>query len=115
MGVINVNGKNVALDAIGVAAGYMAMYSDVAATTEITGGIYARKAITWSPASNGSKAISNTPVFDIPAGSTVRAMGVCSALTAGTLYSYDDITPETYGGDGTYIVSGFTMTLTDPV
>ena len=50
---INVTGKNIMLDALGTSAGYMALYSDVGATVEITGGTYARKAITWSAASGG--------------------------------------------------------------
>jgi hypothetical protein len=53
---------------------------------ELTGGspAYARKSITWSAASSASKAASNSPVFDIPAASTVAFVGLWSASTAGT-------------------------------
>jgi hypothetical protein len=55
-------------------------------TNELTGGspAYARKAITWSAASAGSKASSSAPVFDIPAGTTVAYVGLWSAVTVGT-------------------------------
>lgn len=109
---INAAGKNIMLDALGTSAGYMALYSDAGATTEITGGTYARKAITWSAAADGSKAISNAPVFDIPAGATVKAQGICSALVNGTQYAFDEVTPETYGGAGTYTATAFTVSLT---
>lgn len=55
-------------------------------TNEVTGGspAYARKAITWSAASSGSKASSSSPVFDIPASTTVAFVGLWSAASAGT-------------------------------
>ena len=109
---INVTGKNIMLDALGTSAGYMALYSDVGATVEITGGTYARKAITWSAASGGSKAVSGSPVFDVPAGATVRAIGVCSALTGGTQHAFDDVTAESFAGAGTYTATAFTISLT---
>ena len=54
--------------------------------SEVSGGspAYARKAITWSAASSGSKAASSSPVFDVPAGTTVAFVGLWSAASAGT-------------------------------
>jgi len=53
---------------------------------EVTGGspAYARKSLTWSAASAGSKAMSGTLVFDVPASTTVRAIATYDASTAGT-------------------------------
>ena len=53
---------------------------------EVTGGspAYARKSVTWSAASAGSKAMSGTLVFDVPASTTVRAIATYDASTAGT-------------------------------
>jgi hypothetical protein len=53
---------------------------------ELSGGspAYARKAITWSAASSGTKSSSNSPVFDIAPGSTVAFVGLWSAATSGT-------------------------------
>ena len=53
---------------------------------EVTGGspAYARQVMAWSAASAGSKAMTGTEVFDVPAGTTVRAIATYDALTAGT-------------------------------
>lgn len=53
---------------------------------EVTGGspAYARKSITWNSAATGSKAIAAAQTFDIPAGTTVRAVATYDASTAGT-------------------------------
>lgn len=109
--LIETAGKNVALDAIGTTYGYMALFSD-AGTTEITGGSYARQAITWASASSGAKNIGANCVFSIPAGATVTHAGIYTALTGGTRGAIDDVVSETFGGAGTYTLTGFTLTLT---
>src|SRR3954469_20583483 len=56
-------------------------------TNEVTGGspAYARKALTWSAASSGSKALAPTlPTWDVPAATTVGWIGVWDAVTTGT-------------------------------
>ncbi len=108
---VNVSGKNIALDAIGNASGYMALYTDVAGTIEVSGGSYARQAITWAAASNAVKQISNQPVFPIPAGATVQAIGITTALSGGTQHAIDDVVAESYGGNGTYQVDSFQITV----
>lgn len=83
-------------------------------TTEPSGGspAYARKAATWAASSSGSKALAATlPVFDIPAGFTVKSIGLWSALTAGTLYGYWDVTDEAFAGQGTYTVNSGSVSL----
>jgi hypothetical protein len=57
---------------------------------ELTGGspAYARQAIAWSAASAGSKSITGTETFDVPAASTVRAIATWSAVSAGTMNSW---------------------------
>lgn len=59
-------------------------------SNEVTGGspAYARKAITWNAAAAGSKSIAAGQTFDVPLATTVRAVGVVSALTAGTLIAF---------------------------
>ena len=112
--LINTTGKNIALDAIGTACTYAALYTDAAGTTEVTGGspAYARKAITWAAASSGSKALNGTmPVFDVPA-CTVMAVGLCTALTAGTQHVVDDVTSEVFAAQGTYTVTAGTISIT---
>lgn len=104
---INTTGKNVALDALAGVSGYAALYTDVGGTTEVTGGspAYARKAVTYSAASSGALTNSAQVVFDVPAGTTVRAVGLCSALTAGTQHVIDEVTAETFAGQGTYTIA----------
>jgi hypothetical protein len=111
---INESGRNLMLDALGNACGFLALYSDVAGTTEITGGspAYARKAITYNAASGGSKSISNSPVFDVPAGTTVRAVGFMTAASGGVQHAVDDVTAETFAGQGTYTVTAGSVALT---
>ena len=111
---INNTGKNLMLDALGSACGFMALYTDVDGTTEVSGGspAYARKAITWNAASGGAKTISNAPVFDIPAGTTVRAIGFVTAVSGGTQHAVDDVTAEVFAGQGTYTVTSGSISLT---
>ncbi len=83
-------------------------------TTEPSGGspAYARKAITFAASSGGSKALNGTlPVFDIPPGFTVKSIGLWSALTAGTLYGYFDVTDEAFAGQGTYTLTSGSVAL----
>lgn len=88
--------------------------SDLTATTnyqvltEISGGspAYARKAIAYSAASGGLIDDStNGAVFDIPSGATVASVGFFSAVTAGTLQAWDDLTPESFAAQGTYTLT----------
>lgn len=113
---INATGKNIALDAIATAGTYLALYTDIGGTTEVTGGTpaYARKSVSWSAASGGILNNSAQIVFDVPASTTVRAIGICTALTAGTQHVIDEVTAETFAGQGTYTIAinGIAITLT---
>ena len=113
---ITADGKNEALDALAALADYAALFSDDAATTEISGGspAYARKALTWGAAAEGEVAISNQPEFDVPSGVTVRAVGFMTLATGGTLLAYHNVTDEAFGAQGTYTLTSATMTLSDP-
>lgn len=74
-------------------------------TTEPSGGVpaYARLAATWASSSSGSKALSGTPyAFNVPAGFTVKSVGLWTALSGGTLIGYIDVTDEAFAGQGIY-------------
>jgi hypothetical protein len=84
--------KNLMLDAMdeAVATGmkFGSLHTAYSATgaNEVTGGspAYARKGLTWSAASAGSKALAATlPTWDVPAGTTVMWVGTWDAVTAG--------------------------------
>lgn len=82
-------------------------------TTEPSGGspAYARLAATWAAAGSGSKALSGTYTFDIPAGTTVKSITFWTASTAGTLYGYFDVTDEAFAGQGTYQLTSGSVAL----
>jgi hypothetical protein len=104
------------LDALGGVAVYASLHSDDPSTTganEISGGspAYARKAITWNTASAGNLDNNANPVFDVPAGTTIKYVGLWSAVTSGTFYGSFDITDETFGAQGTYTLSDADISL----
>lgn len=72
------------------------------AGTEISGGSYARQAVTWNVDADGDLTPTGDLTFNIPAGSTVGAWQGYSALTAGTAYGENDLTDEAYASAGTY-------------
>lgn len=106
--------KNVLSDAYKGAAAYGALYTTAAGGTpgtEVTGGspAYARKSIPWGASSNG--VTSGQAVFDVPAGTTVVAAGVHSAVTAGTYYDGGAVTSQNFASQGNYTIT-FTYTQT---
>lgn len=73
---------------------------------EVSGGSYARVAISFNAAASGSMDDStNGAVLNIPAGTTVTHIGFWSASTAGTFLGYADVTDEAFAGAGTYTVT----------
>jgi hypothetical protein len=113
---LNNNAKNVMLDALGAVAVWASLHTadpGTTGTSEVTGGspAYARKAITWNPASAGDLDNNANPTFDVPAGTTITHLGLWSASSGGTFYGSFDITDETFGGQGTYTTSDVDVTL----
>jgi hypothetical protein len=72
--------------------------------TEITGGdpAYARKAVTWTTASDGTIRPNANIVFDIPAAVTVGGWRGYSAASGGTNYGGKSVTNEVFTGQGEY-------------
>lgn len=107
-------GKNIMLDSVGVAyvSAHTADPLDVG-SSEVTGGTYARKAITYAAAASGSKAASNQPQIDIPGGTTVTHTGYWDSLTGGVYLGSDDLpVAESFGSDGILTVNTSTLQLT---
>jgi hypothetical protein len=68
--------------------------------TEVAGGSYARKAITWAAPSGGSMANSNTITFNGLPAANVTHFGIRSASSGGDLLVYGPITAvATLSGD----------------
>jgi len=108
---INISGKNLMLDALSAACGYLALYTDAAGTVEVSGGnpAYARKPVTYNAAAAGSKTTAADVTFDVPAGVTVRAMGMCTAITGGTQHTVDEPAAiESFTGQGEFKVAAGT-------
>jgi len=106
----SIAGKNLMLDALGAAAGFVSLHSadpGDGGANELAGGSppYARKATTWNPASAGSKDNSNVPVFDVPAAGVVLYVGHWSLVGGGVFYGAALVTQETYGAQGTYTLN----------
>jgi hypothetical protein len=114
--VLSTSGKNVMLDQLGTLATHLSLHGAAdptdSGTGELTGGspAYARKAASWAAASAGSKALSGTYTFDVPA-STVGHVGLKSALTAGTHYGHWDVTDEVFAAQGQYTLTSGTISL----
>ncbi len=97
--------KNLMLDSLGVThvSAHTAI-PDADGSGEVSGGAYARKSITYGGASAGAKDSTNQPELDIPAGTTVQAVGYWTAVTGGTFLGYTAVT-ETYTNAGTLTVA----------
>lgn len=114
---LTTSGKNELLDSgSNWPPAYLSLHSTDAPsdnTTEPSGGspAYARKAASWSASSGGSKALSGAVTFDVPAGFTVKSVGFWTAVTAGTLLGYFDVTDEVFGGQGTYQLTSGSVSL----
>lgn len=82
-----------------------------ASGTELSGGSYARKAVTWGTESSGSWHMSADLTFDVPAGATVGGWRGFSALTAGTNYGGADLTQESFASAGQYVLQASSTAL----
>jgi hypothetical protein len=108
--------KNAMLDHLASLADFLSLHTASPGDTganEVTGGTpaYSREAATWTAASGGSAPLSNDPVFDVPAGTTVTHVGMWSAATAGTFYGFAAVTNEEFASQGTYTVTAGTVDL----
>lgn len=112
-------GKNRMLDAMtGVASGspvtHASLHSaipDDTGSNELTGGSYARKAISYNAASGGSKAKdASNPVFDVPAATSVFFLGHWTAITGGTFMWWGPINGGATNGVGTAAATGDVIT-----
>lgn len=118
---LSTTGRNEAVNGLATVAATISLHSADPGTTganEIAGGTpaYARKAAAWSPAANGSRALSTAIVFDVAAGVTVSHFG---AWNAGGAFLGGDVlrdtngnpAPATFSGQGTYTITTATLTI----
>lgn len=109
-------GKNVMLSGFSAVAAYASLHNGDPGTSgvsEISGGSYARKAITWNTPASGNLDSSNQPVFDVPSGNTVMYVGYWSALSGGTFYGSKAVVNESFGADGQYTLDDADISLSE--
>ena len=112
----SVAGKNLMLNALGAVAGFASLHDNDpgdGGANEISGGspAYTRKAHTWNSASAGSMDDSNAPVFDVPAGKTVKYVGMWSLVTGGVFCGAAAVTNEAFAAQGTYTLTDMDVDL----
>lgn len=80
-------GRNKMLDSGKAVITHIGAFPDLG-VTEVSGGSYARQAITWTAAASGVTDNSAQLSVPIPASTTVQALGFFDALTAGNILGY---------------------------
>jgi hypothetical protein len=105
----------------GSAGRYLSLHTtdpgDAASATEVSGGGYVRKTITFNTASgtSGSTTNSNAPTWTASGGSwTVTYIGIWDASSAGNLLAYGPLTQSRTVADGdtlTFNASSITVTI----
>lgn len=106
---LNNNGLNAQVGGLTAVVTHVSLHTaepDANGSSEVTGGTYARKAISWAAASAGTSASSAEVVFDVPTGTTITHLGYWSASTAGTFYGSRALdTSQTFSSAGTYTLA----------
>ncbi|HEY9440150.1 MAG TPA: hypothetical protein VIS29_16195 [Streptomyces sp.] len=80
--------------------------------TELSGGSYARQAVTWTSSSGGEISPTADLVFDVPASATVAGWRGYSASTAGTDYGGTALTSQAFATAGTYTLLAASTSIT---
>jgi len=96
------------------AAAYTVTPSDAGGGTEVTGGSYAREAITCSAASGGAITNSADVTFTTATANwgDVVAIGIFDALTAGNLLAWDGVTSTTINSGDTLKINAGDLDIT---
>lgn len=72
---------------------------------EISGGDYARQAVTWNAASSGQVTFAEDLTFSVPGGNTVAGWRGFDDVSAGTNYGGPSLTNETFSNSGEYTLT----------
>lgn len=111
---LSTTGKNDMLDELRTHVTHVSIHTadpGNTGTSEVTGGTYARVAVTWGTPANGTLSLSSVPVFQIPAGSTITHFGLWTSASGGQFFGGFALdSSQTYGTAGTYTVDALTIT-----
>lgn len=78
--------RNLKADGVAAQVDFLGLSDE--SNTELTGGSYARKAITWAAAASGVAASNLSAVFDVPAGNTAAFVLLRTLSSGGTDYGF---------------------------
>lgn len=99
----SVTARNALADAIAAGATWISVHTADPGTTganEVVGAPYARKQTVWGTASGGDR-IGSQVLVDVPTGGPYTHLGAWSAVSGGTFWSGNTLTPaETFAGAG---------------
>ena len=87
---------------------YVSLHTADPGTTgasEVSGGTYARVAVTWNSPSGGSVSNSGALSINLPASTTASYFGVWSATTAGTYYIGGALSPSVTSGASAGVIT----------
>jgi len=87
---------------------YVSLHTADPGTTgasEVSGGTYARVAVTWNSPSGGSVSNSGALSINLPASTTASYFGVWSATTAGTYYIGGALSPSVTTGASAGVIT----------
>jgi hypothetical protein len=87
---------------------YVSLHTADPGTTgasEVTGGTYARVAVTWNAASGGSVSNSGALSINLPASTTASYFGVWGASTSGTYYIGGALSPSVTTGASAGVIT----------
>jgi len=80
---------------------------------EVTGGSYARAAVTWDAASGGTKSNSGQLVFQVPSGTTITHVGGWNAGSSGTFRGGGALAaPQAFATSGSYTIDAGDLDIT---
>lgn len=99
---LTVGSKNLMLDALAAVVDRISAHTDAPGSTganEVTGGTYARQAITWDAASGGAINLAAGVSFNVPAATTVTHLGFWT--NSGAVFrGFYDIPDEAFASGG---------------
>ena len=115
MAGLNDTSKDIMLNALGADIAFCSLHTadpGTTGTSEVSGGTYARVAVTWASAATHVMAANGTlPTFNVPASTTIEYLGFWSLASGGTFYGSAALSAnETYTGAGTYALSAISIT-----
>lgn len=105
---------NAAVDGATTLLGFASIHTadpEPSGANEVTGGGYARQAITWDPATGAVAGIDGTLSFNGPANEDATHLGLWSAVSGGTFRGSSVLTgDQAFNASGEYNVTAITVT-----